>query len=305
MDITLRQLRTFCAVYETGNFTRAAESLNLTQSTVSKLCSELEKGVGFELFERSSRGVLPREGANDLYAYAQEVLGSLRAAQRSLQSLAGLERGEVAIAASPIMMHTLICPVVVAFHAKYPNIVFNLLELSGDEAVEHVLQGKADLGLVALEQEDSRLKSRVVYRDSLYAVVVNSHPLAGRQSVMWADLAPYPHIILRSVYTVQRKVDQILRQKNIEFHLVAQTGTLTTAFSLVRNGMGMTIMPGYIRSLCHEMNLKALSIIDEPETVHELSILRRADHHLPRAAEVFLRDLESSISALQNSLVLK
>lgn len=305
MDITLRQLRTFCAVYELGNFTRAAESLSLTQSTVSKLCFELEKSVGFELFERSSRGVLPREGADDLYAYAQEVLGSLRAAQRSLQSLAGLERGEIVIAASPIMMHTLICPVVVAFHEKYPQIVFDLLELSGDEAVDHVLQGKADLGLVALERENPRLKSRVVYRDSLYAVVASDHPLAARQSVAWADLAPYSHIILRSVYTVQRKVDRILRQKQIEFHSVAQTGTLTTAFSLVRSGMGITVMPGYIRNLCREMNLRALSIIDEPETVHELSILQRADHHLPRAAEVFLIDLESSIFALQHALNLK
>lgn len=304
MNITLRQLRTFCAVYELSNFTRAAESLNLTQSTVSKLCSELEKNVGFELFERSSRGVLPREGADDLYAYAQEVLGSLRAAKRSLQSLAGLERGEIVIAASPIMMHTLICPVVVEFHVKYPKITFDLLELSGDEAIDHVLQGKADLALVALESEDPRLASRIVYRDALYAVVVNDHPLTQKWSVTWADLASYPHIILRSVYTVQRKVDQILQQKQINFHSVAQTGTLTTAFSLVRSGMGITVMPGYIRNLCREMNLQALSIIDEPETVHELSVLQRADHRLSRAAEVFLMDLESSISELQDSVTL-
>ncbi|MGY6270877.1 LysR family transcriptional regulator [Achromobacter denitrificans] len=298
MAITLRQLRAFCAVYELKNFTRAAEALNLTQSTVSKLCSELEKAVGLALFERSARGVELLEGTAELYAYAQEAFGSLRAAERSLHSLAGLERGEVSIAASPIMMHTLVAPVVTRFHERHPNIVFDLHELTGDEAIEHVLHGKADLGLVAVESQDPRLDSRVVYRGPMYAVVPAGHPLAAGGQAHWRELARYPHILLRGTYTVRRKMDQILQDRGLSVRGVAQTGSLTTAFAMIRGGMGITVMPGYVRAVCEEMGLHALCIADEPQAVHELSILRRAGHLLPRAAGAFLAAFEAHLDRL-------
>ena len=296
MGITLRQLRAFCAVYELKNFTRAAEALNLTQSTVSKLCSELEKTIGLSLFERSARGVELLEGTTELYAYAQEAFGSLRAAERSLSSLTGLERGEVAIAASPIMMHTLIAPVVTRFHAQHPNIVFDLHELTGDEAIEHVLHGKADLGLVAVESQDTRLDCRVAYRGPMYAVVPANHPLAADGQTCWRDLARYPHVLLRGTYAVRRKMDQILLDQGLAVRSVAQTGSLTTAFSMIRGGMGITVMPGYVRNVCEEMGLKALCIADRPQALHELSILRRADYRLSRAAAAFLAAFEAHLS---------
>lgn len=296
MGITLRQLRAFCSVYELKNFTRAAEALNLTQSTVSKLCSELEKTIGMALFERSARGVELLEGAAELYAYAQETFGSLRAAERSLSSLAGLERGEVSVAASPIMMHTLIAPVVAQFHARHPNIVFDLHELTGDEATEHVLHGKADLGLVALESQDPRLDCRVVYRGPMYAVVPANHPLALHEEARWRELARYPHILLRGTYTVRRKMDQILRDQGLTVRSVAQTGSLTTAFAMIRGGMGITVMPGYVRHVCQEMGLKALCIADRPQALHELSVLRRADYRLSRAAAAFLAAFEAHLA---------
>lgn len=296
MGITLRQLRAFCAVYELKNFTRAAEALNLTQSTVSKLCSELEKTIGISLFERSARGVELLEGTTELYAYAQEAFGSLRAAERSLSSLTGLERGEVAIAASPIMMHTLIAPVVTRFHAQHPNIVFDLHELTGDEAIEHVLHGKADLGLVAVESQDPRLDCRVAYRGPMYAVVAANHPLAADGQTCWRDLARYPHVLLRGTYAVRRKMDQILLDQGLAVRSVAQTGSLTTAFSMIRGGMGITVMPGYVRNVCEEMGLKALCIADRPQALHELSILHRADYRLSRAAAAFLAAFEAHLS---------
>jgi DNA-binding transcriptional LysR family regulator len=298
MGITLRQLRAFCAVCELKNFTRAAEALNLTQSTVSKLCSELERAVGLALFERSARGVELLEGTAELYAYAQEAFGSLRAAERSLSSLAGLERGEVSIAASPIMMHTLVAPVVARFHGKHPNIVFDLHELTGDEATEHVLHGKADLGLVAVESQDPRLDCRVAYRGPMYAVVPSGHPLAAAGQARWRDLARYPHILLRGTYAVRRKMDQILLDRGLAVRSVAQTGSLTTAFAMIRGGMGITVMPGYVRSVCEEMGLRALCIADEPQALHELSILRRAGHLLPRAAAAFLAEFEAHLDGL-------
>jgi DNA-binding transcriptional LysR family regulator len=194
------------------------------------------------------------------------------------------------------MMHTLIAPVVAQFHARHPNIVFDLHELTGDEATEHVLHGKADLGLVALESQDPRLDCRVVYRGPMYAVVPANHPLALHEEARWRELARYPHILLRGTYTVRRKMDQILRDQGLTVRSVAQTGSLTTAFAMIRGGMGITVMPGYVRHVCQEMGLKALCIADRPQALHELSVLRRADYRLSRAAAAFLAAFEAHLA---------
>jgi DNA-binding transcriptional LysR family regulator len=129
-------------------------------------------------------------------------------------------------------------------------------------------------------------------------VVPSGHPLAAAGQARWRDLARYPHILLRGTYAVRRKMDQILLDQGLAVRSVAQTGSLTTAFAMIRGGMGITVMPGYVRSVCEEMGLRALCIAGEPQALHELSILRRAGHLLPRAAAAFLAEFEAHLDGL-------
>ncbi|MCY1538801.1 LysR substrate binding domain protein [compost metagenome] len=132
----------------------------------------------------------------------------------------------------------------------------------------------------------------------MYAVVPAGHPLAAAGQARWRDLARYPHILLRGTYAVRRKMDQILLDQGLTVRSVAQTGSLTTAFAMIRGGMGITVMPSYVRSVCEEMGLHALCIADPPQVLHELSILRRAGHLLPRAATAFLAAFETHLDGL-------
>ena len=127
MNITLKQLRVFCALYELRSFTAAARAAFVTQSAVSKLCAELEAEVGQPLFERSTRNVTPCEGAADFYAYAQEILGTVRAAERSMSGLRTLERGVVGVASSPMMMVGLLGDVITRYHRLHGGVKLELL----------------------------------------------------------------------------------------------------------------------------------------------------------------------------------
>jgi DNA-binding transcriptional LysR family regulator len=296
MNITLKQLRVFCALYELRSFTAAARAAFVTQSAVSKLCAELEAEVGQPLFERSTRSVKPCDGAADFYAYAQEILGIVRAAERSMSGLRSLQRGNVGVATSPLMMVGLLGDVVAAYHRAHPSVRLDLFELSTDDTIAHVRHGRADFGIVSLETPVEELAARVIYRDTMYAVCAPRHPLARKRSVHWTDVAAHNHIALRNVYSVRRSLDRVAAELDLEFRYHIEVGMLTSALNLVGAGMGITVVPGYAADLARKLGLRVIAIQDARRHGHELWLIQRHSARLSLAAAAFLADTEAYLA---------
>ncbi|AHV92771.1 LysR family transcriptional regulator [Bordetella holmesii] len=295
MNITLKQLRVFCALYELRSFTAAARAAFVTQSAVSKLCAELEAEVGQPLFERSTRSITPCDGAADFYAYAQEILGTVRAAERSMSGLRSLERGRVGVATSPLMMVGLLGDVVVDYHRAHPSVALDLFELSTDDTIEHVRNGRADFGIVSLETPAQELSTRVIYRDTMFAVCATHHPLAGQEAVTWAEVAAQELIMLRNVYSVRRSLDRVAADLRLDFDYRIEAGMLTSVLKLVGAGLGITVVPGYARGLARELGLRVLDIDGARRHGHELWLIQRHNARLSMAASAFLHDTEQAL----------
>src|ERR1700754_693629 len=101
MSLNLHHLRLFAAVVERGGFTRAAESLNLSQPAISKSLNELEGQLQVALIDRSGRPIRLTDAGEALYARARELFGVERSAERELRGLRGLKRGVHRVTASP------------------------------------------------------------------------------------------------------------------------------------------------------------------------------------------------------------
>lgn len=300
MNFTLKQLRVFCALYELRSFTAAARASFLTQSAVSKLCSDLETEVGQPLFERSTRSVTPCDGAADFYAYAQEILGTVRAAERSLCGLRTLERGNVGVATSPLMMVGLMGKIIADYHRAHPCVTLDLFELSTDDTIEHVRNGRVDFGIVSLEIPADELTTRVIYRDTMYAVCACDHPLGHRDAVSWSDVAEHEHIMLRNVYSVRRNLDRVAAELNLQFRYHIEAGMLTSALQFVGTGLGITVIPGYACTLAHQLGLRVLPIDGERNLDHQLWLILRRSTRLTLAATEFLRLTEAYLQERQD-----
>ncbi|WP_028602463.1 LysR family transcriptional regulator [Ottowia thiooxydans] len=299
MNITLRQLRVFCAVYERRSFTLAAEDMHMTQSAVSKLCAELEAEIGLSLFERTTRRIVPCDGAADLYEYAQEVLNTMRIAGRRLSALRTLDRGSVSIAASPMVSYGLLTPVIERFHTAHPGVTLNLHELTTDESLDYVRTGKCDLGLISVSTDDPQLLTKVVYAEPLYLACPAQHTLVQQRSVNWEDIASLTHVTLRNVYSTRRTIERILKARGLELHTAIQAGTLATALKLVQGNLGVTLIPSYAKDFAAELGLKVLEIEGGQNELHEISLVSRRGLKLSIAALAFIEALESRLSALQ------
>lgn len=299
MNITLKQLRVFCALYELRSFTAAARAAFVTQSAVSKLCAELEAEVGQALFERSTRSVTPCDGAADFYAYAQEILGTVRAAERSMSGLRTLERGTVGVASSPLMMAGLLSAAIATFHRAHPSVKLDLFELSTDDTLAHVRAGHADFGIVSLAEPSNEFSTRVIYRDTMYAIAAPKHALCRRKTISWQDVAGHKLIMLRNVYSVRRGLERISADLGLCFDYRIEAGMLASALMLVKEGLGITIVPGYACAFARQLGLRVMPIDGARKHGHELSLIQRPQARLSLAAAEFLRVVEASLQDLQ------
>jgi DNA-binding transcriptional LysR family regulator len=287
MNLTVKQLKVFVKLYELRSFTETADALFMTQSAVSKLCAELESEVGFSLFERSTRKVEPIDGAADLYRFAIEVLGTLDAAARSLSDLTSLRRGSVSIAAAPMIFHGLICDVMSEYHRAYPHVRLEAHEVSTDVAIEYVLNGRVDFGVVAPDRDDPRLLVEPIQEDRLFLACPIDHPMATARRVTWRRIADENVIMLRSDNNMGRMVEAIMRAHRQDFQPKVEAGAVSTLLSLVRTGIGVAVVPAYVMSLANAFGLRLVPIEGSQKYPRILSLIRRGNGRPSIAAGKF------------------
>lgn len=291
MNITLRQLRLFLEVFETRSITAAATRQHITQSAASKVIAELEAQMGFILFDRTTRRVEPNDAAKEFHAFAVDVIATMQAATRSVEEVIAMKRGKVSIAASPLMIYGLLSGPISNYRARFPGVQFELHELSTDETVASVRAGTVDFGLGAIDAELSGVSATPIYRDGMRVVLNARHPLAGRESLLLADLSECDHISLRRFYSVQRTLDQLVADKGVSLPGRIEVGSLTSALGLVRRGAGVLIAPGYVATIAEEWGMRTIRIADLLDDVHQISLIQRPLARPTLAARQFLLEM--------------
>jgi DNA-binding transcriptional LysR family regulator len=115
MNLTLRQLRAFAAVAETGSFTAAAQQLHLTQSALSVLVRELEREMGVQLLDRHTRRVQLTEAGREFLPSVHRLLGDLTTAVAGVTDLRDKKKGVLRLAAPQLMACTLMPRVIAVY----------------------------------------------------------------------------------------------------------------------------------------------------------------------------------------------
>jgi len=300
MNITIRQLQVFLKLFEVRSFTAAAAQLHMTQSAASKMVAELESQLGFALFDRTTRRVEPNDAAREFHGFAADIMASMQAATRSVVELADLKRGQIGIAASPMMIHGLLAGPIAAYRTRFPGVRFELHELSTDETVDSVRAGRVDFGFGAVDSEIPGIETELALRDRMLVVVPTGHALAARRAVRWAELAAWEHISLRQFYSVRRTLDEIVAREGVSIPSHIEAGTLTATLGLVKAGAGIAVLPGYAARIAQDWGMQAIPIKGMTGRIHRISLLRRGSARLSVAARSFLAELMPALRAQES-----
>jgi len=198
LALDLRYLRCALFVAEQGSFRRAANVLDLPQSTVSRRVKLLEHRLGFPLFIRNKRGVsLTVIGADFLKDAIEGARQLDRAAQLATKVYRGT-RGDVRVGILASLSGGFLPDLLRRFRERHHEIRVELWEGTSQEALHAVATGQLDITFVTGQPHVPGCEARMLWRESIYAALPQTHRLAQSGSVTWDDLAEETFLISRS-----------------------------------------------------------------------------------------------------------
>lgn len=298
--VTIRQLRAFVAVARLASFTRAAESLHLSQSAVSLLVRDLEQQLQTPLFERGRRLVMTELGA-DFLRSASRVLDDLDLAVANLRGARDARRRVVRLAVGHLLASTLIPEVVAAFAQDQPDVDVAIVDCPVEQVVPRVLAGEVDAGIGSIDADlrQPELRVDLLLRDSIHVASPPGLPPlrndGGRGSVPWKRLQGEPVIVANPANRIWHHVRARLAGQQMGLNVAHEVAMYSTGLAMARQGLGRMLSPGFC---AHSAALRDLVLqpLVRPVIRWDVSVLRRRAAPESPALEALLERLRRSVA---------
>lgn len=241
---TIAGLRAFVAVAEKRQFSSAATSLGVSQSTLSQALSALEAGLGTRLIERSTRRVfLTTEGA-ELLPRAQAVVEAsdaftAAAAGASDPLRAGMRLGLIPTVA-PYVLPTILAGVA----EQLPGLTLRVTEDQTERLLAVLREGALDAALIALPAQTAGVTAIPIYDEDFVLALPPGHRLAGKRRVPATALADLPLLLLDEGHCLRDQALDVCHKAGVRAELAnTRAASLATAVQCVTGGLGVTLIP--------------------------------------------------------------
>ena len=242
-NVNSRQLEAFQAVMRTGSVTNAAASLFLSQPAVSRLIAELERCVGFKLFERiKGSAPVPTPEAEAFFQEVQRSFAGLQVLRQAAADIKNFRTGNLRIACLPALATGFVPEVIKEFRTANPAVRIQLQTRSSSTVRLWVAAQQFDLGLATPGGEVQGVRAETFLKSAGLCVLPAAHPLAARTTITPPDLRGEPFISLSSEDPTRAKVDRVFEEAGVERDIVVETQYAVTICGLVRNGVGCAIL---------------------------------------------------------------
>jgi DNA-binding transcriptional LysR family regulator len=238
----LNLVRVLVAIYETRSVTRAAERLDLTQSTVSHALARLREAYGDRLFGRIPQGLMPSPLCDELY---ERLSGALAGIEGSLGEAEHFHPASTTrsfrFAMSDIGVLFFVPPLLRRFQAVAPNLHVDIVSTSGADA-EDLASGRLDLGIGTLPGLAAATRTRLLFNDRYVCLMSARHPLIGK-SITLDQFATARHLMVDSPSSGHLLVEQLLASHGVARRIVARIPQFTVLPQLLVDSDLLVILP--------------------------------------------------------------
>jgi DNA-binding transcriptional LysR family regulator len=239
----LHQLRYFCAVAETGSFSRAAEQSHVSQPSLSQQIMKLEDELGARLFDRLGRSVRLTELGKTFLPRARAVLRELAAAKGDVVESKDSIGGRVIVGVIPTVAPYFLPSRLTSFSRKYPQAELTIVEEITPVLLDRLRASAIDLAILALPIRGHEFETAALLTERLFAALPKNHKLAKRRSLSMKDLRSEPFLLLRDGHCFRDTAVAACARARLHPQVIFESGQFSSLLSMVGAGMGVSIVP--------------------------------------------------------------
>jgi DNA-binding transcriptional LysR family regulator len=291
MDFDLTDLRLFVRTADEGNMTRAAERQHLSLAAASARIKALEAQSGLSLLYREARGVRLTPPGEAFLFHARGVLRQAEQLRTDLQEYGGGLRGHLRVFANTTAVTDFLPEILPGFLADNPKINIDLQEKPNPEIARGVLDGRADIGIVAGQVDTLGLEAIHFSTDRLVLATASNHRFARRKKIAFAETLDEDAVGMQPGSTLQTFLAQVVERLGKPLKLRIQLSSFDAMCRMIGAGVGVGIVPESAARRNQEAMGIALVELLEPWSVRERYILVRKREALPPYAESLIETL--------------
>ncbi|MBF9233934.1 LysR substrate-binding domain-containing protein [Microvirga alba] len=244
MAFSLRQVRYFVAIAETGSVSGAARQLSISQSTITEAIQELEHDLGFKLVERSPHGMSLTLKGYQFLRHAEKILGEVSNARRALHENGAPSEGRLQLGVTPLVAGYILADLLARFRRAFPFLDVAVVEDARDYLEHLLIGGELDIAVMVLPPRATlvSLEAELVEASRYRLWLPLGHHLAEATEISLRELAEEPQILL-AIDEIDEAPKRVWQQLSIRPPIAFRTRSVEAVRSLVATGAGLAVLP--------------------------------------------------------------
>ena len=287
MKFSLADLEAFVAVAETENFRRAAESVHLSQSALSRRIAKLEEALGTRLFDRTTRSVSLTAVGREFSRKAGGLLDDLEQTLMGMGEVAASRAGEVTVACVPSAAYYYLPRFIRGYHERFPRIRVRVIDEAANAVLGSVVRGEADFGINFIGTQEPEVEFEAILKEPFVAACRKDHPLARRRRVTWEELGKYDYMTVSKSSGNRVLIDLAMAGARSPPRWFYEMRHVSTMLGLIEAGLGVAAVPRLALPQGDHPTLASVPLV-EPLVTRTLGLIKRRGRALsPAARELY------------------
>jgi len=259
MHVTLRQLEVFSAVARNESFTKAAETLHLSQPGVSMQIKQLENSIGLQLFEHVGKKIFLTDAGREMFVYSQGISHMLDEADSVIEELKGVRSGKLAISVATTASH-FATRLLAAFAKQHEGITISL-DITNREALRSQLeQNERDPVIMGQPPKGLDVDADEIMENPLVMIAPADHPLVAKKEISLDHFANEHFVVREKGSGTRSAIERFFEQNGVGFNTGIEMTSNEAIKQAVEAGLGLGIVS--IHTLELELETKRIQILD-------------------------------------------